>query len=243
MPTHIGVDACPAGWFAVILTDKETTTECFPDFDSLWTQYSDADQILVDIPMGLPNEGTRGCDAKARTLLGCRGSSVFDAICRPLLDIDNYDDANARYRELAGKGLSQQAWSLREKIKQVNDVVQIDLDAPTTLRESHPELCFYALNEHQPIAYSKKSERGQDERLQLLKDNLNSAEELYEAALDQYYRKEVARDDIIDAMVLAIAAQSESLTHVPEQPAETDPWHRIYYPHVSKEEAETETSR
>lgn len=178
MSTYLGVNACPAGWFATILTDHVVETQCYPNFADLWETHSNADRILVDILIGLPETGTRECDERARILLGCRGSSVFDAICRPLLDVETYDTANARYRELAGKGLSQQAWHLREKIAQVDHIGQNDQRAPDVLRESHPELCFYGLNYYQPIAYSKTSDRGQQQRRRLLREHLADADRL-----------------------------------------------------------------
>lgn len=230
MATVLGVDGCPAGWFATILTDMDTDLQCYPDFDELWRAHSDAARILVDIPIGLPDSGTRPCDKKARTLLGSRGSSVFDAICRPLLDAKTYDDANARYRELTGKGLSKQAWHLRDKITEVDRIAQADTQTATVLRESHPELCFYGFNDQQPIVHSKKSDRGRQKRLSVLTDRLPAAEDLYDDAIDRYYRKDVRRDDIIDALVLAVTAHCDSLTYVSADPGRDGPWHRIYYP-------------
>lgn len=230
MATVLGVDGCPAGWFATILTDTGTDLQCYPDFDGLWRAHSDADRMLVDIPIGLPETGTRQCDEEARALLGHRGSTVFDAICRPLLDAETHDDANAQYRELAGKGLSRQAWHLRDKIAEVDHIARTDPRAPTVLRESHPELCFHAFNDQQPISQSKKSDRGRQERLSVLAEHLPTAEALYDDAIDRYYRKDVRRDDIIDAMVLAVTARHDSLTYVPATPDRDGPWHRIYYP-------------
>lgn len=50
---------------------------------------------------------------------------------------------------------------------------------------------------------------------------------IYKDALNEYYRKDVSRDDILDSMVLAAAARNELQT-VPEIPDLTQP--RIYYP-------------
>lgn len=230
MATYLGVDACSGGWFAIIVVDGGIDTECYPTFDTLWTTHSDSDRILIDIPIGLPDEGTRACDREARTLLGCRGSSVFDTICRPLLNAAGYDEANATYRELAGKGLSQQSWYLREKIKQVDTVVRHDERAEIVLRESHPELCFFTLNGRNPVAYSKKSERGREKRMALLESELDDIEGIYEESMNRYLRKHVGRDDILDACALAVAARNGSLTHVPEESNESGPWMRIHYP-------------
>lgn len=144
--------------------------------------------------------------------------------------MEDYDEANETYRELAGKGLSQQAWNLREKMQQVDAVVQRDERAEGVLRESHPELCFYALNDRNPVAYSKKSARGREKRMDLLQAELDDAEDLYDEAMERFLRKQVGRDDILDSFALAVTARNGSLTHVPEETDETDPWTRIYYP-------------
>lgn len=50
----------------------------------------------------------------------------------------------------------------------------------------------------------------------------------YEQVLDDTLRKDVRRDDVLDSMALALAAQSEELQSVPEDPDPEVP--RIYYP-------------
>lgn len=220
----VGVDACSAGWFATVLSDDDVTTACFENFADLAEEYSDAVRILVDIPIGLPTNSRRRCDVAAKDLLGCRGSSVFYPPCVSAAEKDDYDDANAEHRDQMGHGLSQQAHAISQKIIEVEEVVDDTYDGQ--IRESHPELCFYALN-GQPIAYSKSSERGRELRLDLLESELGDARAIYEQVLDETYRKDVARDDVLDSMVLAIAAQNGTPQTAPEMP-EDDP--RIYYP-------------
>ncbi|WP_306061332.1 DUF429 domain-containing protein [Natronococcus wangiae] len=229
MTAYVGIDACSAGWFASILEDGEFETTRYQTFDDVWEVHSSADRILVDIPIGLPEEGTRTCDTDARALLGCRGVSVFDTICRPLLALEDYETANERYRELAGKGLTKQAWYLREKIEQVDAVVRNDERTIDVIYESHPELCFYSLNDRNPVAYSKSSDRGRSKRLGLLSESFEHAEPMYENAEVEYLRKNVARDDILDSMVLAVAARSD-LVSLPTDGTDRDPWMKIWYP-------------
>lgn len=224
MSDLVGVDACSAGWFVRVISGEDITTACFEQFAELAEKHSDADRILVDIPIGLPASARRRCDVAAKDLLGCRGSSVFYPPCVSAAEEDDYDDANAEHRDQMNHGLSQQAHAISEKITEVGEVVGDTYD--DQIRESHPELCFYALN-GQPIAYSKSSERGRELRLVLLESELNDARGLYKQVLDETYRKDVARDDILDSMVLAIAAQEGATETTPEAP-EDDP--RIYYP-------------
>jgi predicted RNase H-like nuclease len=78
---YIGVDACKAEWFAVMLTEEGNwRVNIFPNISNLWNQSKDARLILIDIPIGLREDdfNERICDQEARKLLGPkRGSSVF----------------------------------------------------------------------------------------------------------------------------------------------------------------------
>lgn len=69
-------------------------------------------------------------------------------------------------RDETGRGLSQQAWGICGKIKQVDDAI-----TPQTQQwafEVHPEVSFWALNGSHPMLHNKKSELGRAERLALL---------------------------------------------------------------------------
>lgn len=222
--TVVGIDACPSGWFATVLDTDDISTEVFGDFEDLCTTYDSAKRILVDIPIGLPEVERRQCDIDARELLGSRGNSVFFPPCRAAIDCDDYQDANEEHCSQIGHGLSVQAYSIGDKIREVNQVVEQEYDG--RIRESHPELCFAELN-GQPIAYSKSSQRGQGLRMKLLSETLENPRELYNEACTEHFRKEVRRDDILDSMVLAATARKE-LTTVPSSPTSDEP--RIYYP-------------
>jgi predicted RNase H-like nuclease len=220
----VGVDACPYGWFATVLTGGSVETELYGDFSGVHKDNQEA-QVLVDIPIGLPTRSRRRCDIEACDLLGCRGKSVFFPPCESAAAIGDYDEANAKHREEMGHGLSQQAHAISDKINEVQAVVSGAYDG--AIYESHPELCFYALN-GQPIAYSKSSKRGLAFRRQVLEEKRSGMDDEYEQVLDDTLRKDVRRDDVLDSMALALAAQSEELQSVPEDPGPEVP--RIYYP-------------
>jgi predicted RNase H-like nuclease len=223
--TVVGVDACPFGWLATVIDADGVRTETYEGFGELREAYSNADRILVDIPLGLPENERRRCDEDASDLLGCRGISVFYPPCGSAAELSDYQAASDEHRDRIGHGLSQQAHNIARKILQVGDVVGGQYDS--VVRESHPELCFAALN-GQPIAYSKSSDRGRGLRMKLLSDELDVAESLYQNARDEYLLKEVRRDDILDSMVLAVAARKANLTAVPPDPSPDEP--RIYFP-------------
>lgn len=192
----VGVDACPYGWFATVLTGGSIDTELYEDFSEVHSDNQGA-RMFVDIPVGLPTESRRRCDIEARSL-GCRGNSVFFQPCESAADIEDYDEANRIHQEEMEHGLSQQAHAISDKINEVRAVVNGTYDGP--IYESHPELCFYALN-GQPVAYSKSSKRGLEFRRHLLKQKRSGLDDEYEQVLDDTLRKEVRRDDILDSMV------------------------------------------
>ena len=224
-PHVVGVDACPAGWVATVRRGTEVRIETHAAFDAVTEAHPDATRILVDIPVGLPTDGRRRCDERASDLLGCRGISVFYPPSEAAIERDDYDAASDAHRDDTGYGLSKQAFHLRGKIREVGAVVGGDYGG--RVREAHPELCFASLN-GQPIAYSKSGGRGRRLRRSLLSESLPGADAAYEAALDRFTRSDVGRDDVLDSMVLAVAATEPSLATVPADPGEGEP--RIYYP-------------
>lgn len=222
--TAVGVDACPLGWFVTVLSEAGVETKPYEDFSTVHEEYQEG-RVFVDIPIGLPTRRRRHCDIRARDILGCRGASVFFPPCESAADIDDYDDANRDHEENIGYGLSQQAHAISDKINEIQSVVGDNLAGP--IYESHPELCFHALN-GQPVAYSKSSERGRTLRRHLLEERRAGLSDEYERVLRTTLRKNIRRDDILDSMALALAAQSEQLQTVPENPGPDTP--RIHYP-------------
>lgn len=133
-------------------------------------------------------------------------------------------------------GLSRQAYNIGDAIQDVAAVVGSEYDG--VIRESHPELCFYALN-GQPIAYSKSAERGQAIRTQLLRNVLNGMGAARRDAREEHLVKDVSDDDILDSVVLAVAARKTTLRTVPEAPDDNEP--RIYYPEPKAGHLEVES--
>jgi predicted RNase H-like nuclease len=164
-----GVDGCRAGWivFKVDLPAHATSVEVVDLPAWLRERPRDLACVGVDIPIGLLN-GSRACDKAARKLLGQpRGTSVFAAPCRAAVHAATYEEASAVNRQKTTRGLSQQAWGIAPKIKQVDDAITSDYQRGTF--EVHPEVCFWALNQHRPMAHNKKSQEGIAERIALLR--------------------------------------------------------------------------
>jgi predicted RNase H-like nuclease len=169
-----GVDACRRGWVAVSLAAPSRAAGgpavtvrvgvsldavLAPDLDPAGTTV-----VGIDMPLGLLETGWREADRAARGLLGPRRSSVFAIPPRAVWAEASYPAANQRCRELAGQGLSAQAWGLRAKLLEANQYRQT---CGHPLYEVHPELAFGAMA-GAPLAASKHTGPGRDERRRLL---------------------------------------------------------------------------
>ena len=196
-----GIDGCRGGWvsFKVDLTSLDTSVEPV-DVPSILRDKPDDLAILgIDIPIGLL-EGSRACDKAARKLLGQpRGTSVFAAPCRAALSAKNHAAATATNLRTTGRGLSQQAWGIASKIKEVDDA--ITPECQRWVFEVHPEVCFWALAGGHPMAHRKKAKAGVAGRFNLLRRVFPDIERQL-----QNRPANVGRDDLLDAAVAAWTA-------------------------------------
>jgi predicted RNase H-like nuclease len=229
--TLVGVDGCSAGWIAVVRSDGSLAWGVYDSLAEVVVD-TDPDRLLLDIPIGLPSAGRRRCDEAAKERLGSRGSTVFYTPARPVLAAGSHTEASETNREATGYGLSIQAWHLVPKIRAVDAFLRdrpelVGVAGPAddrrrdaesaVVRESHPELCFTELNGGAPVRAPKSSEAGRDRRLALLDDTLPESRRLYDEVVAETYRKDVARDDVLDALVLAGIADGP-LDSLPDDP-------------------------
>ena len=219
----VGVDGCKKGWFAVKLTDGlEWEVKVFEDINALWAEFHDAAVILIDIPIGLKDEGLneRECDVAARKLLGKkRASSVFRPPCRKAVH-SPIDKASKINFNLTKRQLPLQTLNILSKIGEVDALLSKDKSARQIIREIHPEICFWALSGGRPMQYSKKKQDGFFERESILRSVCPNTEAIVNETLTAYRRSGVARDDIIDALAVAVTAKIgfNRLLTIPEIP-------------------------
>lgn len=218
---YLGLDGCRAGWFLVGLNeDLSGSFGLLESIAELSRYLNDADLVLIDIPIGLPrgDPDERVCDKEARRLLGRRASSVFAAPSRCALECAAYTEANAQNKDCTGRGLSRQSWAIVPKIREVDSYLRAE-PLRHRIREMHPEICFWALNGQNPMAFNKKTDAGYAERITLLERFLPAARNIVETALARYPRKQLATDDIVDALAGATtAALPSTLKTLPEDP-------------------------
>lgn len=194
--------------------------DIFDTIGALWKAFQNASLILIDIPIGLPHSGKRNCDVEARRILKQRASSVFPVPCREALKGESYVQASKLNKSILGVKLSIQTWNILGKIREVDEFLRNNIQRQGRIKESHPEVCFWALARGRPMVYSKKSAPGFIERHTILEKTFPTTREIAETALQKFARKDLARDDILDATVLAVSAALplKSKKTIPENP-------------------------
>lgn len=200
-----GTDGCSSGWLCIeqgqngLLRPRlhRTTSE-------LLAYAATIDLLTIDIPIGLRDDGARQVDILARRILGPRASSVFPAPVRAALDGESYLDACSRSAAACGKRLSKQAFAILPKISEVDKGLREDLPLAEHVREVHPEVCFYFLNNKQPMAHPKKSGQGYLDRYRLLEIHFGT---VIADLRSHVPRRDAADDDLLDALVALWSAQ------------------------------------
>ena len=206
----LGVDGCPAGWFAICLEGDDWQVGVYPDIATLWANERECDLILIDIPIGLPSNGQpiRSCDREARRLLGRpRASSVFPPPSRAALNAGAHQCASDANEDEIGVRLSIQTWAIIPKIRSVDEFLTANAPARAIVRECHPELCFWGLNGQRPVVLSKRTPQGREARREILRAIDPIADAIFNYAREQYPRRVVADDDILDAIAAAFTAR------------------------------------
>ena len=222
-------------------SDGGYTYEVFATFGKLLECYADAKLILVDIPIGLPEcPGGRNADREARKKLRPRGSTVFPTPTRQTalqaaVSREDYRAAVAVELESAKKGISKQAFAIAPKIAEVDKLMWTrGKDAKPCVREVHPELCFWGLKGGKPLEFGKKKPGGEGERLSILEGIEPQAKDIFDKACNKFLKKDVARDDILDALAAAVVARRgqdklQSVPKVPQKDPKGLPMEMVYY--------------
>jgi predicted RNase H-like nuclease len=205
----LGVDAARGGWIAVALQDGRFADAVLERrFPALLERFPEAAVVGVDVPIGLPEVGSRRrADLEAREVVGARRASVFFTPPRAALEAVTYTEARA-----VAPSTSAQGWALRTAI------LDVDRVRDPRVREVHPEVSFAVLAGH-PLAAAKRTWNGQRHRLDLLAGADIQIPDQLDAGL-------AAADDVLDAAIAAWTAtriaRSEHIT-IPADPRPGEP--------------------
>jgi predicted RNase H-like nuclease len=224
-----GVDGCRGGWFAVLVRvgsgsapRSEARLVLCSSFSEVVSLPEKPAPIAVDIPIGLLDRaepGGRTCDRAARVMLGrSRASSVFTPPTRTALQARAYREA----MRMNGAGMSRQAFNIMGKIREVDELMQPNLQE--RVFEAHPELVLMGLA-GRPMRHKKKTPAGWREREALVAPSFGRHYMEPSQVLDRFGRSCLATDDVLDAYALAITADrihTSNAVRLPESEPDRD---------------------
>ena len=217
-----GVDGCKSGWLAITLDPKSwvITHAIHPDGVTLFNANCESRVIAIDIPIGLTERGARECDQAARSLLGRpRSSSVFPAPIRPALAAQNREEADRITRDVDGRGVGAQAWNIYARVRDIDGLLRSSKRFRERIYESHPEICFRALNGGRPMTFSKHRREGLNERRCLIDQYFGA--DSFARIRSAYLKSQVSDDDILDAYAVCWTANrisGSNAASLPEHP-------------------------
>jgi predicted RNase H-like nuclease len=198
-----GVDGYKDKWIAVVARQSGGTEIRGPlAFLDLYRDLS-LELIVIDIPIGLANQGYRKADQEARRFLGKRHSCIFSAPIRPILDCGWLEACQKRFA-LEEKKCSKQQVAIFPKVAEVDRLLRSGTPTQTRVIECHPEVSFTLMNKGVPLQ-SKHSADGKKMRLELIRQNFSEIG----SQIDKWSIG--VRKDILDACALLWTAQRISL--------------------------------
>lgn len=223
--SYVGIDGCKDGYVAINIMDHDFEIKMFDNISDLCKEYSDSDSIIIDMPIGLPeNIQDIRPDSAARKVLSSRASCVFNTPSRQAIYENEYPDANETNRNILGKGLSKQSFAISNKIRDIDEFLYKEPKWRNKLIESHPEVCFAMLNAKingpEPIYDNKKTPTGIEKRLDLLSKYYDRTDEIRELIHSDAKLKRF-KDDVIDALCLAVTGMlgfENGFMTIPENP-------------------------
>lgn len=219
---YLGIDGCKYGWVVVKKSySLNWELSLYKEIESLLLDIQNDFKIIIDIPIGLPQNKIRECDELARKFLGKRSSSVFITPCRKSVYSKNYEKACEKNFKLVGKKLSIQTWNICSKIKEIDILLRSKPYLRSSFNESHPELVFKFFNKGKDLLHSKKEKKGQLERIKILEQYFPQVHNWFIEKNTKFSSKYLMPDDILDGLCMAILAydfheEQEALPQNPE---------------------------
>jgi predicted RNase H-like nuclease len=230
MASYVGLDWASNGWVVARLDDAGNLSVGFaPTVWNWWHERDrDPEQVLVDIPVGLAADRRRACDREAQARLGGRAGSVFLTPIRQAVYENGIEAAKARHDERdAGYSISNQAWAIVPRIREVDTFLRRTDEVRALVRESHPELCFRKLNRGDEPVGAKADADGIERRKRLVCEAVGVEREQLDATVETLteprYAPRAGTDDVLDAAVLAATAERVAdgdYVTLPEDPPE-----------------------
>lgn len=224
--SSVGIDGCRGGWIAVNITDSGFEVELYKSIEEICSKYADSNSLLVDMPIGLPEDVTDiRPDSEARTYLSGRTSCIFNTPCRQAVYEEDYFEASQINKHYLGKGLSKQSFAICNQIREIDEFLEKEPEFKGKLRESHPEICFAVLaTKHDfylPLYNSKHTEQGFWDRVEVLEEFYDKTRE-FVSYISSHPVLRSHQVDCMDALCLAVSGLlglHNGFTSIPAAPA------------------------
>ncbi len=214
MTRYAGLDGIRGAWVLVWIEGRKRGFERLDDIAHLFDR--PVARAAIDIPIGIPDSGDRGCDMAAKQMLGKNHNRVFTGVLRWMLDMpmlkrEHYFAINRAAQAKGEKRISLQMFGILPKIRDVDRAMTPA--RRTQLIECHPELVFQRLNGGRAVP-GKKTAQGHALRRELLKaDGFDALDDWLGARRGTGIKP----DDLLDACACAIAAR-DTIARLPEAP-------------------------
>jgi predicted RNase H-like nuclease len=203
MKTVVGIDGAPGGWLAV-MWGVDVRFQLFKSIRDVLDIATDV--IAIDMPIGLPRLSGRAAEQAARQLLKRRSSCVFTVPARTTIEARDATFAQAcainEENSTPKRKFSKQSFGIFGKIRELDIVMTPAMQG--RVHEVHPEISFAMMNDGTALETRKKDEAGRKQRTKLL---LQSGFPWHRMPENQYPRKDLGRDDLIDACACAWSAR------------------------------------
>ena len=215
----VGIDWMKPYWLAAEIRGDEISIRKLTNISEINTYYLNADAVLIDIPVGLPEnteEDAARPDREARDYLPTgRKPSIFPVPCRQAVYITDYAESSAENERILGKKLTSQSHAFSKMVRQVDKFLAENKFWQNRLVESHPEVAFQLLNGGKGLNHSKHTDEGIQERVAILQQyGVDPIPLFAEFAPKQH-------EDVLDALCLAVSAKlgcENGFQTIPENP-------------------------
>jgi predicted RNase H-like nuclease len=214
-----GVDGCRGGWVCVLAVGPSFTAFVVPSVAELLARVVQPAVVAIDIPIGLPDKGSRDCDVRARSLLGQpRGSSVFPAPVRTALAGATFEEASRLHEAADGRRMTRQAFGTLPKVREVDDLMSKDPSRQEVVYEVHPEVSFAVWNGDQPMRHRKSKPVGRAEREALIDQYWPGLRDSLRRQLVSFEYKPDDLNDALAALWTAERIKQGIARRLPEEP-------------------------
>ena len=216
----VGIDWMKPYWLAAEIRGTKISIRKLSNIAEINDYYLNADAVLIDIPVGLPENAAEDAlrpDREARKHLSAeRKSTIFPVPCRQAVNLENYAEASAENERVLGKKLTSQSHAFSKMIRQVDEFLAEEKHWQNRLLESHPEVAFQMLNGGNGLQDSKHTEAGIQERIAILQQYGIDPFPLFAGFTQKQYA------DVLDALCLSVSAKlgwEHEFWTMPENPA------------------------